>query len=138
MMLCLSWQKLFALLRMYTERLITVLCLQCTQGTDHLFCLHCTQEIDELYKIFMLLGTPNEHIWPGVSHLPDYKDTFPSWRPQPLADIVPSLDPVGLDLLSKMLVYDPQARITARAALGHQYFHDIQPILHQQQRLIPH
>ena len=96
------------------------------------------QEIDELYKIFMLLGTPNEHIWPGVSQLPDYKDTFPSWRPQPLADIVPTLDAVGLDLLSKMLVYDPQSRITARAALGHQYFQDIQHILHQQQLLIPH
>ena len=31
------------------------------------------QEIDELYKIFQLLGTPSEAVWPGVSQLPDYK-----------------------------------------------------------------
>ena len=31
------------------------------------------QEIDELYKIFQVMGTPNEQIWPGVSQLPDYK-----------------------------------------------------------------
>lgn len=42
------------------------------------------QEIDELYKIFMKLGTPDESVWPGVRNLPDYKDTFPRWRPQPL------------------------------------------------------
>jgi serine/threonine protein kinase len=37
----------------------------------------------------------------------------------------PNLDPLGLDLLGRMLVYDPQMRITARQALQHQYFHDI-------------
>ena len=41
------------------------------------------QEIDELYKIFQILGTPNETVWPGISQLPDYKVpdanlTFPS------------------------------------------------------------
>lgn len=90
------------------------------------------QEIDELYKIFMVLGTPNEQVWPGVSQLPDFKDTFPCWRPRNLADIVPTLDPMGLDLLRQMLVYDPQARITARAALSHQYFHDINELAQHQ------
>eukprot|EP00882_Tetradesmus_deserticola_P018983 GHRQ01020422.1.p1 GENE.GHRQ01020422.1~~GHRQ01020422.1.p1 ORF type:complete len:196 (+),score=54.30 GHRQ01020422.1:883-1470(+) len=83
-------------------------------------------EIDELHKIFMKLGTPDESVWPGVRNLPDYKDTFPRWRPQPLQDMCPNLrDPLGLDLLGRMLVYDPQMRITARQALQHQYFHDI-------------
>ena len=35
------------------------------------------QEIDELFKIFRTLGTPTEATWPGVSELPDYKDSFP-------------------------------------------------------------
>ena len=39
--------------------------------------------------------------------------------------IVPTLDPVGLDLLSHMLRYEPSRRITARAALTHKYFADI-------------
>jgi hypothetical protein len=30
-------------------------------------------EIDELFRIFRLLGTPTEAVWPGVSSLPDYK-----------------------------------------------------------------
>ena len=30
-------------------------------------------EIDQLYKIFQMLGTPDEENWPEVSHLPDYK-----------------------------------------------------------------
>ena len=37
------------------------------------------QEIDELFKIFRLLGTPNEQTWPGVSQFADFKDTFPKW-----------------------------------------------------------
>ncbi|KAJ5122758.1 hypothetical protein N7526_009695 [Penicillium atrosanguineum] len=33
-------------------------------------------EIDEIFKIFRLLGTPDEESWPGVTTLPDYKSTF--------------------------------------------------------------
>eukprot|EP00877_Chromochloris_zofingiensis_P005932 jgi/Chrzof1/1592/Cz10g13200.t1 len=93
-------------------------------------------EIDELYKIFMILGTPNERLWPAVRELPDYKDTFPQWRPRPFHEIAPTLDPLGLDLLSKMLVYDPQQRVTARMALQHDYFHDITPILQNPPRIL--
>ena len=37
-------------------------------------------EIDQLFKIFRVLGTPTESTWPGVSQLPDFKDTFPQWQ----------------------------------------------------------
>lgn len=86
-------------------------------------------EIDQLYKIFQVMGTPDEERWPGVSHLPDYKDTFPKWRPRNLAELVPTLDRNGADLISKMLVYLPQHRITARAALQHPYFEDIAQVM---------
>lgn len=46
------------------------------------------------------MGTPNEQIWPGVSQLPDYKETFPQWTRQDLRNIVPNLDEMGIDLLS--------------------------------------
>lgn len=42
-----------------------------------------------------------------------------------LQDMCPALDPPGLDLLGRMLVYDPQMRITARQALAHPFFNDI-------------
>ncbi|KAK6776666.1 hypothetical protein RDI58_027667 [Solanum bulbocastanum] len=56
-------------------------------------------EIDELFKIFRVVGTPNEDTWPGVTSLPDYKCTFPKWPPKDLATAVPNLDTAGFDLL---------------------------------------
>lgn len=82
-------------------------------------------EIDQLHKIFMALGTPNERMWPGVSELPDFKDTFPKWGLRNIADTVPKMDPLGQDLLSKMLTYEPSRRIGARDALNHPYFADL-------------
>ncbi|KAI8463415.1 MAG: cell division control protein 2 [Monoraphidium minutum] len=92
-------------------------------------------EIDELFKIFMVMGTPDEHCWTGVRELPDWKETFPKWRARPLQEIAPSLDPLGLDLLSRMLVYDPAQRITAREALAHHYFADLQALLQAPPRI---
>jgi len=82
-------------------------------------------EIDEIFKIFRLLGTPNETLWQGVSQLPDFKTNFPKWQPKPLRDAMPLVDrlsDVGLDLVKQMLYYTPQARITAKDALDHSYF----------------
>ncbi|KAF7051223.1 hypothetical protein CFC21_059484 [Triticum aestivum] len=85
-------------------------------------------EIDELFKIFRVLGTPNEQTWPGVSSLPDYKSAFPRWQAEDLATVVPNLEPLGLDLLSKMLRFEPNKRITARQALEHEYFKDMEMV----------
>ncbi|XP_042434723.1 cell division control protein 2 homolog A-like [Zingiber officinale] len=82
-------------------------------------------EIDELFKIFSILGTPNEGTWPGVTSLPDFKSAFPKWQPQDLATVVPNLEAPGIDLLSRMLSLDPSKRITARHALKHEYFKDL-------------
>jgi len=82
-------------------------------------------EIDQLIRIFSVLGTPNEELWPGISLLPDFSENFPKWTPKNLKDFVPHLDDLGVDLLSQMLQYEPSKRINARAALAHGYFKDI-------------
>ncbi|CAN1753461.1 Cell division control protein 2 homolog A [Linum perenne] len=82
-------------------------------------------EIDELFKIFRIMGTPNEDIWPGVTSLPDFKSSFPKWTSKDLATVVQTLDSAGIDLLRKMLRLDPSKRITARTALEHEYFKDV-------------
>lgn len=83
-------------------------------------------EIDQLFQIFRILGTPEEDSWPGVSKLPDYKTTFPKWKPQKLSIFNPQLTEDGLDLLAKMLIYKPENRLTAKSALTHPFFLDVQ------------
>lgn len=82
-------------------------------------------EIDELYKIFKILGTPTEAIWPEVTQLPAYQPTFPQWKAKPLETVLDCHDPLLLDLISQMLQYDPAKRISAKAALDHPYFSDL-------------
>ncbi|XP_067908553.1 cyclin-dependent kinase 1 [Heterodontus francisci] len=85
---------------------------------------HGDSEIDQLFRIFRTLGTPNNDIWPEVETLPDYKNTFPKWKAGSLSQ-VKNIDVNGLDLLAKMLVYDPARRISAKEALRHPYFDDL-------------
>ncbi|KAK0238958.1 kinase-like domain-containing protein [Armillaria borealis] len=81
-------------------------------------------EIDQIFKIFRILGTPTEDMWPGVSALPDYKPTFPRWSVQDVSRVVPDLDPAGIDMLKRLLSYDSAKRISAKRALKHPYFAD--------------
>ncbi|KAK6485227.1 cyclin-dependent kinase 2-like isoform X5 [Huso huso] len=90
-------------------------------------------EIDQLFRIFRMMGTPSEAVWPGVTQLPDYKARFPCWGRQDINKMAPQLDPIGQDLLLQLLQYDPSRRISAKAAISHEYFQDVAtqtPILH--------
>lgn len=82
-------------------------------------------EIDEIFKIFRVLGTPTETTWPGLSSLPDYKSNFPVWNKKNLKSVVHNLEEDGINLLEKILVLDPCDRISAKRALLHPYFKDV-------------
>ncbi|CAH1981228.1 unnamed protein product [Acanthoscelides obtectus] len=82
-------------------------------------------EIDQLFRIFRILRTPTEQLWPGVSNLREYKAIFPRWTQYSLASQVKNLDEQGLDLLKEMLVYDPSKRISAKRIAEHPYFKDV-------------
>jgi len=82
-------------------------------------------EIDQLFKIFRVLGTPTEENWPGVSKLPDYKATFPQWKKQDISTMMKEVEPAAVDLLEKCMSYDPVQRISAKGALAHPYFSDL-------------
>ncbi|KAG0312271.1 Cyclin-dependent kinase 3 [Linnemannia gamsii] len=79
-------------------------------------------EIDEMFKIFKILGTPNETVWPGVSSLKDWNPEFPKWQRKDLRTLVPGLNEEGLDLLEQLIDYNPARRISAKRALLHPFF----------------
>lgn len=84
-------------------------------------------EIGQLFEVFQTLGTPMdaEGSWPGVSRLPDYRDVFPKWSPKHLSQVLPQLDADAVDLLHKMLKYNPAERISAKEAMQHPWFNDL-------------
>lgn len=86
---------------------------------------HGDSEIDQLFKIFQILGTPNDEVWPGVTELRDFKPNFPCWRGKALTQVCPKLGAVACELLKSMLVYNPAHRLSAKAALSHSYFDDL-------------
>jgi serine/threonine protein kinase len=82
-------------------------------------------DIDQIFKIFQRKGTPNGENWPAVTRLPHYNPEFPQWRECSITEHVP-MSALGSanasDLLTKLLVYDPDRRIACKTALQHPYF----------------
>ena len=78
-------------------------------------------ETQQLQLICELLGTPTVQQWPSLpqylaksnTQMPD----VPAATPSRLHDMFPELTDCGIDLMSKLLMYDPSRRITAKQAL---------------------
>lgn len=68
--------------------------------------------------------------------MPHYKDTFPKWQAKKVEDILPNLDSNGCNLLSKMLCYDPNKRITAKQAILHVIYILILALFQKRQKII--
>lgn len=78
-------------------------------------------EIDELFKMFQVLGTPNEKVWEGVTDLRDFNESFPNWPKKGVASKVKASDS-AIDLIEKMLTFNPRQRISCTKAIEHRYF----------------
>lgn len=81
-------------------------------------------EIDQLFKIFNIFGTPTDETLPGYSSFADYNKNFPRFKGIGLKKYIgeDKMEPLGMDLLEKLLSIDPCKRIPAKEALNHEYF----------------
>ncbi len=79
-------------------------------------------DMGQLRAIFAALGTPTPTDWPAMASLPDYVPFPAAPPPQPLGTIFTAASGDAIDLLGRMLAFDPARRITAREALSHAYF----------------
>ncbi|XP_059813672.1 cyclin-dependent kinase 17-like isoform X7 [Hypanus sabinus] len=87
---------------------------------------------EELHFIFRVLGTPTEATWPGILANEDFRSyNYPKYRPEPLVNHAPRLDPEGLDLLSKLLQFEGKKRISAQQAMKHPHFHSLGERVHK-------
>ena len=84
-------------------------------------------QLDQIMRILKILGTPSEDEYPG------FKEKFfngihmelPQHEPCDLAAMMGGADPFLIDLVLRMLRFDPMKRISAKEALQHPYFDDI-------------
>ncbi|KAM3614869.1 uncharacterized protein V6R79_020159 [Siganus canaliculatus] len=87
---------------------------------------------DQLERIFLVLGTPSEDSWPGVNSLPHFKpDRFTLYSAKKLRQAWNKLGYVdhAEELASRFLQCFPKNRLSAHAALNHEYFSNLPPRL---------
>ncbi|XP_011679757.2 cyclin-dependent kinase 4 isoform X1 [Strongylocentrotus purpuratus] len=76
---------------------------------------------DQLHKIFEVIGLPPEDQWPDVA-LP--WSSFRQTGQRSFLDLVQEICNQGLDLLERMLCFNPDHRMTAEQGLLHGFFGD--------------
>lgn len=86
--------------------------------------------VDQLNLILDVLGTPSgESIKRiGSDKARGYVRSLPFKKPKPWSEIFPNSDPDAVDLLSKLLTFDPSQRLTVNQALDHPFlaaYHDL-------------
>ena len=82
--------------------------------------------VDQLNKIFAICGTPQGADLDSIQNVRSrqYVENLPFKPKIPWTTLYPDADPLALDLLERMLAFDPAKRITAVQTLEHPYFVD--------------
>lgn len=81
--------------------------------------------VDQLNQILHYLGTPNEETLSriGSPRAQEYVRNLPFMPKIPFQRLFPNANPDALDLLDRMLAFDPASRISVEEALEHPYLH---------------
>lgn len=81
--------------------------------------------VDQLNQILHYLGTPNEETLSriGSPRAQEYVRNLPLMPKVPFQRLFSNANPDALDLLDRMLAFDPSSRISVEEALEHRYLH---------------
>ena len=83
-------------------------------------------EKDQIHKIHNILGTPSREILDRFHKHASHMDfNFPQIVGTGINQLIPHISPECQDLISKLLIYNPDERMTARQALNSPYFKDL-------------
>lgn len=83
-------------------------------------------ELDQISKIHDIMGTPKPELLEGFAkHATHMEVNFPEKIGTGIAPLLKHVSKNWIDLLEKLLLYDPDDRITASQALKHAYFKDL-------------
>jgi len=80
--------------------------------------------LDQVQRIIAVLGspTPEDLAYIGNESALKYIKSLPKRSKQPWLSLYAKANPVGLELLSKMLTFNPDKRLTVEECLNHPYF----------------
>eukprot|EP01017_Pseudomicrothorax_dubius_P021801 TRINITY_DN2344_c0_g1_i1.p1 TRINITY_DN2344_c0_g1~~TRINITY_DN2344_c0_g1_i1.p1 ORF type:complete len:251 (-),score=40.03 TRINITY_DN2344_c0_g1_i1:84-836(-) len=83
--------------------------------------------LDQIQRIIAVLGTPNadQLSFIGNESAMKYVKSLPKRSTQQWQSLYPKANPVGMDLLSKMLTFNPDRRLTVEECLRHPYFESL-------------
>ena len=80
------------------------------------------EKVDQLSAIFGVLGTPSADDVASIGKANEYIKSLGKMKPKPFEQIYPAAHPMALDLLKRMLQFNPKRRCSAAEALEHEFF----------------
>ena len=85
-----------------------------------------TNELDQIQKIHNVIGTPRPELLAKMKQRSQHMDfNFVQKTGSGIEKLIPHCAPECVDLITRLLAYDPDDRLSARQALRHPYFREI-------------
>lgn len=83
------------------------------------------ERLDQLSVIFSVIGKPSEDDLASIGRVKNYVASLKDRPGRPVESMYPGADPLALDLLKKMLQFNPKKRPTAEEALEHPFLRTV-------------